>query len=90
MQIQDILTLAQENKASDIHISPGNPVMLRIDGDLEPFGEQKLMPNDIDEMLRPLMSNKELNHLEEVGEFCHRADGEEERPGAGNRCHWKR
>ena len=69
MQIQDILTLAQENKASDIHISPGNPVMLRIDGDLEPFGEQKLMPNDIDEMLRPLMSNKELNHLEEVGEL---------------------
>lgn len=69
MQIQDILTLAQENKASDIHISPGNPVMLRIDGDLEPCGEQKLMPNDIDELLRPLMSNKELNHLEEVGEL---------------------
>lgn len=69
MQIQDVLTLAQENKASDIHISPGNPVMLRIDGELEPYGEQKLMPNDIDEMLRPLMSNKELNHLEEVGEL---------------------
>lgn len=69
MQIEEVLRLAKENDASDIHISPGNPVMLRIDGDLEPVGEQKLMPGDIDEMLRPVMSVEQLNHLEKVGEL---------------------
>ena len=32
MQIVDILKAAQQQNSSDIHIVPGNPVMLRIDG----------------------------------------------------------
>ena len=36
MTIDRILELAQHDNASDIHISPGNPVMLRIDGKLVP------------------------------------------------------
>lgn len=36
MQIVDILKAAQQQNSSDIHIVPGNPVMLRIDGKLVP------------------------------------------------------
>ena len=36
MQIVDILKAAQQQNSSDIHIAPGNPVMLRIDGMLVP------------------------------------------------------
>lgn len=38
MQIVDILKAAQQQNSSDIHIAPGNPVMLRIDGMLVPQG----------------------------------------------------
>ena len=40
MQIVDILKAAQQQNSSDIHIAPGNPVMLRIDGMLVPQGNQ--------------------------------------------------
>ncbi len=69
MQIEDVLRRAQENDASDIHMSPGNPLMLRIDGELVPQSEISLKPNEISEMLRPLMSVEQLNHLEKVGEL---------------------
>ena len=42
MQIVDILKAAQQQNSSDIHIAPGNPVMLRIDGMLVPQGNQVL------------------------------------------------
>lgn len=42
MQIVDILKAAQQQNSSDIHIVPGNPVMLRIDGKLVPQGNQVL------------------------------------------------
>ena len=42
MQIVDILKAAQQQNSSDIHIEPGNPVMLRIDGMLVPQGNQVL------------------------------------------------
>lgn len=39
MQITDVLRAAQQQNSSDIHIAPGNPVMLRIDGTLVPPGK---------------------------------------------------
>ncbi len=69
MQIEEALRRAQENDASDIHMSPGNPLMLRIAGELVPHGEVSLKPNEVEEMLRPLMSVEQINHLQEVGEL---------------------
>ena len=42
MQITDVLRAAQQQNSSDIHIPPGNPVMLRIDGTLVPQGNMVL------------------------------------------------
>ena len=39
MRMTEILQLAQSSRTSDIHIAPGNPLMLRIDGTLVPQGD---------------------------------------------------
>mgnify|MGYP000122710093 CR=1 FL=1 len=54
MQIVDILKAAQQQNSSDIHIAPGNPVMLRIDGMLVPQGNQVLSNVETD---KPAFSN---------------------------------
>ena len=36
MTIEEILRLSQEKRASDIHLSPGSPLMFRIDGEMVP------------------------------------------------------
>lgn len=69
MTIEDALTLAKQKEASDIHISPGNPLMLRIDGELIPQSEFILKPKEINEILRPVMTDEQFAQLEEIGEL---------------------
>ncbi len=69
MTIEDALTLAKQKEASDIHISPGNPLMLRIDGELIPQSEFILKPKEINEILRPVMTEEQFTQLEQVGEL---------------------
>jgi twitching motility protein PilT len=68
MQFEEVLRLAQENDASDIHISPGNPLMLRIDGDLIPQSEENFQTDDVLEMVKTLLSEEQLCELKQVGE----------------------
>ena len=69
MTIEDALTLAKQKDASDIHISPGNPLMLRIDGELIPQSEFMLKPTEINGILRPVMTDEQFAQLEEIGEL---------------------
>lgn len=69
MTIEDALTLAKQKDASDIHISPGNPLMLRIDGELIPQSEFILKPKEIDDILRPVMTEEQFTQLEQIGEL---------------------
>ncbi len=69
MTIEDALTLAKQKDASDIHISPGNPLMLRIDGELIPQSEFILKPKEIDDILRPVMTEEQFAQLEKIGEL---------------------
>ena len=69
MTIEDALTLAKQKDASDIHISPGNPLMLRIDGELIPQSEFILKPTEINGILRPVMTDEQFAQLEEIGEL---------------------
>jgi twitching motility protein PilT len=43
MTLEEILLLTIKNKASDLHISPGQPPLLRIDGDLMPIPDAKII-----------------------------------------------
>jgi twitching motility protein PilT len=69
MTIEDILILAGKKDASDIHLSPGNALMLRIDGELIPQSDVILKPQEIEAILEPIMSNGQVNELNRVGEL---------------------
>lgn len=65
MQIVDILKAAQQQNSSDIHIAPGNPVMLRIDGMLVPQGNQVLTNVETDNLLSPIVPQELKDELKE-------------------------
>lgn len=69
MTIEDILSLAKEKKASDIHLSPGSPVMLRIDGQLLPQTQERLKPNEVEKLMAPMLSQAQVERLKEEGEL---------------------
>ena len=69
MQITDVLRAAQQQNSSDIHIAPGNPVMLRIDGTLVPQGNMVLTDKETDNLLSPIVPRELLGELKEKGEL---------------------
>ena len=69
MQITDVLRAAQQQNSSDIHIAPGNPVMLRIDGTLVPQGNMVLTDKETDNLLSPIVPRELLGELNEKGEL---------------------
>lgn len=69
MQMEDILALAKRQNSSDIHIAPGNPVMLRIDGRLVPQGDLNLTAMETDSILKPIVPSELLDELKTNGEL---------------------
>src|SRR3990167_10893672 len=45
-QLEDLLLAAGQNDASDIHLSPGNYPILRIDGRLIPLSNKKILDSE--------------------------------------------
>ena len=69
MTIEEILKLAKEIDASDIHMAPGSPMMFRINGRLVPKDEEILKPVDIEAVIRAIMTKEQLADLEKIGEL---------------------
>ncbi len=69
MTIQEVLQLAKEKNASDIHIAPGNAVSLRIDGTLEAQTDTNILPHEVEEMMEPLLSEEQKEELGREGEL---------------------
>ncbi len=56
-------------KASDLHLTTGIPPILRIDGKLTPLCEERLTSEAILQYCQEILSPKQLQHLEDAGEF---------------------
>jgi twitching motility protein PilT len=69
MTIEEVLTHAKQRNASDIHLSPGNPLMLRVDGELQPDSDIPFRPDEVENMLRPLMTQEQVDDLKKLGEL---------------------
>lgn len=69
MTIEEILRLAKEIDASDIHMASGSPLMFRINGRLVPREEELMKPADIDKVLKDIMSKEQIKDLENLGEL---------------------
>src|SRR5258706_1337870 len=70
MQIDDLLRIAVERKASDLHLKVGNFPYLRIDGELVPLSELKRVTSeDMLNMAFSMMSNRQKQKFKESAEL---------------------
>ncbi len=64
MEITDLLIETQRNGASDLHISTGNPPVIRMNGDMMPYKASPLSAEDIKRMLHSIMSEQQREDYE--------------------------
>ncbi len=67
--IDDILRLAMERKASDVHITVGLPPMIRLDGEICPLPFHPLTPRDARRLIYDVLSNEQLERFETTHEL---------------------
>lgn len=65
MEITDLLISTSKNGASDLHISAGNPPLMRVDGDMLPINAPKLGPDDVKNMLYSIMTEQQRSEYEQ-------------------------
>src|SRR4051795_4094130 len=70
MNIDDLLRIAMDRKASDLHLKVGNYPHIRIDGDLVPLTEQpRVSAEDMLGMAFSMMSNRQKQKFKENAEL---------------------
>jgi hypothetical protein len=65
LHLNDLLKFMVSQKASDLHLKPMRPPLLRIEGRLTPIQAQPLPPEHIDKLIKEVLSEKQKKHLEE-------------------------
>jgi twitching motility protein PilT len=77
MDINELLKMAVEQKASDLHITVGVPPVSRRDGALTYLTDTPLKPDDTRELVEQLLKDNELVLFKEKGEvdFSHSCPG---------------
>src|SRR5437588_8602609 len=70
MQIDDLLRIAMERRASDLHLKVGNYTHIRIDGDLVPLTEQpRISAEEMLNMAFSIMSNRQKQKFKDAAEL---------------------
>ncbi len=65
----ELLKLAAEKGASDLHLSAGVPPTGRVKGKLVSLASEKLMPKDIEEIMGEIMTPDQMLHYKKEGEI---------------------
>ena len=66
--MREILTVAAENQASDIHLTVGVPPKMRVVGHLIAMDFPRLMPEDTYALAKQVMTEAQLDKFENTGE----------------------
>lgn len=66
--IEELLEIAKQNNASDVHITVGIPPKMRVNGELVSMDFPRLLPADTDAILRAVMNQKQVEIMEKKGE----------------------
>ncbi|MDX9917462.1 MAG: type IV pilus twitching motility protein PilT [Gudongella sp.] len=69
MDINVIVEEGLRRIASDIHLTVGIPPNLRVNGELLPFGDTPLQPDDTENLVRQILSDKQFDMLNDKGEL---------------------
>jgi len=59
MMVKDLLSAMVNTKASDLYLTVDSPPLLRIEGSTRPLGEQRLSPQDVEEIAFSIMTEKQ-------------------------------
>ncbi|MBQ9119274.1 MAG: type IV pilus twitching motility protein PilT [Lachnospiraceae bacterium] len=65
--IEELLTVAKERKASDLHVTVGIPPKVRVNGELEDLDYPSMSPADVEAIIDPLISDHFRKIIEEKG-----------------------
>ncbi len=69
MQIADLLTVAVQRKASDLHLTVNRPPMIRVYGELLPIPNYpEISPETMEGLLHPLLNEKQQQQLNISGQ----------------------
>lgn len=68
MNLDDLLTFAVKNNASDLHLSAGLPPMVRIDGDVRRIDLPSLEHGDVHRMVYDIMTDRQRKDYDEFWE----------------------
>lgn len=66
--IEELLKIAKEYNASDVHITVGTPPKMRVNGSLTDMAFPRLLPSDTDVIIKAIMNDKQLEILQKNGE----------------------
>lgn len=69
MAMEQLFRLMAEKKASDIYLSAGSPITIKINGISVPLNQDKLTPAAILTLLAEVLNEKQMHILEEESEF---------------------
>ena len=64
MDISEILTFTKEQGASDLHISSGEPPVIRIHGEIQKVDMPALSQEDVHKMLYDILNDQQLKTFE--------------------------
>jgi len=65
MEIETLLAFGVKNKASDLHLSAGEPPMIRVDGDVRRINAPPLEHKDVHAMVYDIMNDKQRKEYED-------------------------
>jgi twitching motility protein PilT len=66
MQLEALLNMMAQRGASDLHLKPKRPPLLRLHGKLFPIDGEVLKPEDIEGMILPILSPRQKQRLDEA------------------------
>ena len=69
MDITELLRFAVSEEASDIHVSSGEPPIMRIHGSMKRLDHPALSQDDVHRMIYDIMSDKQRKDFEELNEL---------------------
>ncbi|MDQ6992444.1 MAG: type IV pilus twitching motility protein PilT [Mariprofundus sp.] len=65
MDVSELLAFTVKNKASDLHLSAGEPPMIRINGDMTRIKMPAIEQRDVQSMVYDIMNDSQRKHFEE-------------------------
>ncbi len=63
MDLTELLKFVTKKEASDLHLKPGRPPLLRVSGRLVPLKTDPLQPKDMEDMVLPILSAMQREKL---------------------------